>query len=211
MMANGPEQPGPAGQARQLRQERRQDRLQTPAAKPPEAQTESKPDESAKPANGRDNRNLFNRARQAGRSIGGSLQAGAEAARQAAAEIAEQVALQAQRKAWQIAHEIAEEAALDLFYIPLIGLIPLGLYTIRLFIGQFVGKLFTINFRGIRLPLVPSMGLPEFVARTAKNLLILVITAIWAVIIWLLIYGMQNIPKVTLDILIDKLSNLLGG
>ena len=210
-MANEPEQTDPTDQARQLRQERRQDRIQTQAASPSTAPTEVKPEESAQPENWRNNRNIFNRARQAGRSVGSSLQAGAEAARQAATQIAEQVALQAQRKAWQIAHEIVEETALDLFYVPLLGVVPLGLFTIRLFIGQFVGKLFTINFRGIRLALVPSMSLAELLVRAAKNFLLLVITLIWIFFIWLLIYASLNFIPFAIDLVIEWLGSFLSG
>lgn len=205
--ANAPEASDESDRARQLGQERRQDQIQAQAASPAPANAGAKAEDDTPTRN----LNALQRLRRARQALRGP-RAAAEQVAEAAREITRQAVLQALRGAWRAAHRIVENVALDFFYIPVLTALPaLLLFVIRIFLGQILGQFFSISVRGVRVPLVPSMTMAEIVERSFFNLLILVITAIWIFLIWLLIYGMQNIPKVTLDILIDKLGNLLGG
>lgn len=145
--------------------------------------------------------------------FGGSLQAGRDAAKaEAAAEAAEAAALQAQRAVWKAVHEALEDIAFELWFVPLFSAIPVLVLTLRLILGNLLGKFFIITFRGTRLALVPSMEMSELVMRLGKNVLLLVLTLLWVVII-VIIYKVISMNKLELvtKIILLKIQEFLHG
>lgn len=148
------------------------------------------------------------RARQA---IGGQKQAiGMSVAKEQIIAVGEQLAVQAQRAVWKIAHEALEEAALVYFWVPFLSIIPLALFGVRLFIGNLLGKMFTINVKGFELALVPSMTPPELVVRGAKALIFVVLTLVWLFILFAIVYVFQNYKEILWNLILDKLAEVIN-
>jgi len=207
------EQDQPANEqdnSRQLRKERRTD-------KQAQAQTGDKPkvDKAAgKPEAAKGgSKNLGASLRKARQAISGqkkTIGAALGPNKQAVIAVGEQIVLEAQRGVWKLAHETIEEAALAYFWVPLMSLIPLGLFTVRFFMGNMLGKMFTISVKGFEVALVPSMTATDFAVRGAKAILFLVLTLIWVIVIFAIVLVIKEFTGTLWGQVLIKLSEIFS-
>lgn len=92
---------------------------------------------------------------------------------------AQLAANQAYRRGWQYGQEAVEDLAFSFIDFTLIsGLAMLLIYSIRLVVGNFFGGGPQIKFREFSMPLVPGYTIVEGIYRTAKALIIALITGV---------------------------------
>lgn len=114
-------------------------------------------------------------------------QAGLESG-QIGVEAANEAIKKAFQTIWTVVHEFLEDAALSFIDIMIItGPLCLLFFFVRV-IGMFsIGRLLTITFKGVQVPLVPMFSAPEILPRLGKTLFIAAITTIiWFIIILLI-------------------------
>lgn len=119
-------------------------------------------------------------------------------------------ALNAMRALWASVHETLEDAALTFVDLMIItGPLAIGAYLLRL--GAYLyGGIFTIRFKGVEIPLIPTFATGEVMVRTSKILIIVAVTAIVWIAIIFLIWILTN-PVEAAKILTKELVNSICG
>ncbi|GEM_PF-7028759 len=87
---------------------------------------------------------------------------------------------------WSYVHEFFEDLALSFFDIMLFtGPLCVAFFLFRILGMLSIGRMFTINFKDVKVPLVPTFSMAEVPLRVGKTLLIAVISGtIWLLIIF---------------------------
>lgn len=120
--------------------------------------------------------------------------AAAETADSEVKALANKAILKSMRTGWTIIHETLEETALSFVDIMLIsGPLTIGVFILRL-CSPMYGRLATVRFKGVEVPLIPSFTLTMLIPRGSKTLLIAVISfCIWSAIIMLFYFATHPI------------------